>query len=116
MDADPHHERCYGNAAHYCILLPMSGFDPHPVWKITGEQVGPKLLILSGGRGYHAWGIVICSVPCQPQVRLPAQVQTDERRGLDRRMKDLEVRLGSVLSAKALDNEEHAARIKVRAP
>ena len=41
------------------------------------------------------------------------QAQADERRGLDRRIKDLEVRLSSVLSAKALDDEEHAARLKV---
>jgi hypothetical protein len=40
----------------------------------------------------------------------------DERRGLDRRLKDLEVRLGSALSAKALDAEEHAARVRVRTP
>jgi hypothetical protein len=42
------------------------------------------------------------------------QGQAEERRGLDRRIKDLEVRLSAVLSAKARDDEEHAARVKVR--
>lgn len=41
------------------------------------------------------------------------QVQGEERKGYDRRMKDLELRLTSILSAKARDDEEHASRVKV---
>ena len=41
------------------------------------------------------------------------QVQVEERRGLDRRIKDLEIRLSGALSSKALSDEEHALRVKV---
>ena len=40
------------------------------------------------------------------------QGQAEERRGLNRRLKDLEVRLSSLMSGKALEDEEHAARLK----
>ena len=42
------------------------------------------------------------------------QTQLEERRGLDRRIKDLEIRLSGALSAKYLGDEEHARRVKVR--
>ncbi|EIE18547.1 hypothetical protein COCSUDRAFT_49250 [Coccomyxa subellipsoidea C-169] len=41
------------------------------------------------------------------------KVQGEERKGHDRRIKDLELRLTSILSAKARDDEEHASRVKV---
>lgn len=41
------------------------------------------------------------------------QVQVEERRGLDRRIKDLEIRLSGALSSKALSDEEHVQRVKV---
>lgn len=41
------------------------------------------------------------------------QVQVEERRGLDRHIKDLEIRLSGALSSKALKDEEHAQRVKV---
>ncbi len=40
-------------------------------------------------------------------------MQVEERRGLDRRIKDLEIRLSGALSSKALNEEEHAHRIEV---
>jgi len=41
------------------------------------------------------------------------QAHGEEKRGYDRRIKDLEMRLNSVLSAKSRDDEEHASRVKV---
>ena len=41
------------------------------------------------------------------------QAQLEERRGLDRRIKDLEIRLSGALSSKSLSDEEHARRVKV---
>ena len=41
------------------------------------------------------------------------QAQLDERRGLDRRIKDLEIRLSGALSSKSLSDEEHARHVKV---
>ena len=41
------------------------------------------------------------------------QTQLEERRGLDRRIKDLEIRLSGALSSKSLGDEEHARRVKV---
>ena len=41
------------------------------------------------------------------------QTQLEERRGLDRRIKDLEIRLSGALSSKSLSNEEHARRVQV---
>ena len=42
-----------------------------------------------------------------------SQVQGEDRKSYDRRIKDLELRLTSILSAKARDDEEHASRVKV---
>lgn len=42
------------------------------------------------------------------------QAQGEERKGYERRIKDLEMRLNSVMSAKARDDEEHASQLKVR--
>ena len=47
------------------------------------------------------------------RVGVPLQVQVEERRGLDRRIKNLEIRLSGALSSKALSDEEHAQRVKV---
>ena len=54
------------------------------------------------------WGV-------QEACRLSAvlQVHSEERRGLDRRIKDLEIRLSSALSSKSLSDEEHAQRAQV---
>lgn len=41
------------------------------------------------------------------------QAQSEERRSLDRRIKDLEIRLSGALSSKSLADQEHAQRIKV---
>ena len=41
------------------------------------------------------------------------QVHSEERRGLDRRIKDLEIRLSGALSSKSLSDEEHAQRAQV---
>ena len=41
------------------------------------------------------------------------QAQLEERRGLDRRIKDLEIRLSGALSSKCLSDEEHARHVKV---
>ena len=49
-----------------------------------------------------------------PKAPRMMQTQLEERRGLDRRMKDLEIRLSGALSAKYLGDEEHARRVKVR--
>lgn len=45
--------------------------------------------------------------------RRAVQAQGEERKGYERRIKDLEMRLNSVMSAKARDDEEHASRVKV---
>ena len=42
------------------------------------------------------------------------QTQLEERRGLDRRIKDLEIRLSGALSSKSLSDEEHVRKVKVR--
>ena len=55
-----------------------------------------------------------CSVveeACRLSVAL--QVHSEERRGLDRRIKDLEIRLSGALSSKSLSDEEHAQRAQV---
>ena len=41
------------------------------------------------------------------------QVHSEERRGLDRRLKDLEIRLSGALSSKSLSDEEHTQRAQV---
>ena len=48
---------------------------------------------------------------CRLSVAL--QVHSEERRGLDRRIKDLEIRLSGALSSKSLSDEEHAQRAQV---
>ena len=40
----------------------------------------------------------------------------EERRGLDRRIKDLEIRLSGALSSNSLSDEEHAHRVQVSRP
>jgi len=41
------------------------------------------------------------------------QAQLDERRGLDRHIKNLEIRLSGALSSKSLSDEEYARQVKV---